>query len=194
MLGLEDLPHAAASQFIQDRVVAQDQPASLALKNCPSLETCQAALAVKQLGQIVGLLRLLAGGQIVYDRLHLIPGHQPGRDQVLDELSQRCVLSGFLLVLALDGFQLMSQLTPLRFRRIAQAGFDIRLFPSLQIGLELSTEPVDLQQGRNRQRAFRNLTYLDHHSNPLQMDQRAATMTEKSVLPDFREYATHLGG
>ena len=44
MLGLEDLPHAAGADTIEDRVIAQDQRLSFARGNLLGLELCQVVL------------------------------------------------------------------------------------------------------------------------------------------------------
>jgi len=186
MFGLEDLPHAAPPQLVQHHVVAQDQPARLASINRLGLEPRQAALAMQQLGQIVSRLRLLAGGQVVQDRLQLIFAQQSGGQQIFDELIERRLTFRFLMMFPQDRLQLTPQLAPPRLPCVPQKGFEIGFVAGFQFRLELPADLVDFQQGGNGQRIVGSPRRVWHRKSHRHLSESAIKTLRQSPATQTR--------
>ena len=83
MLGLEDLPHAASPDLVEDRVVAQDQRLGSALVDFLGLELGQ-VLALDELpSKFLGVLRSSLGRDEIFE---LAGSNDTGVGELLDEL------------------------------------------------------------------------------------------------------------
>ena len=84
MLGLEDLPHAAGPDLVEDRVVAEDQRLGPALHRFPGPETSSGACSGRVAGPVPGRPSAAALGGTKFSSL---PGAMtPGVGKLLDEL------------------------------------------------------------------------------------------------------------
>ena len=88
VFGLEDHAHSALAQFVQDKVVAEDQPLGLALIDQLGLILGQLALANKGLGELLAILGPLFGRKALLEGSDLRGGHQPAPGELLGELLQ----------------------------------------------------------------------------------------------------------
>ena len=150
MPSLEDNPHTALADLIENHVVAEDESLGLALQDAFCLVLGQFPRSEQLSRERLGIL-----GPLIQKRLEFFGRHQTAAQQQSGESLQVHHLGAPPLPFGRDGFQFLAQPGAQRFLDSRQIGGNLWLSAGLPGGLKTVADRVDLAEfGSGQLRLF----------------------------------------